>query len=371
MNDLIAIRLKALREERKLSQDQLAAVFGFKDRQTVSAIETGERRISAEELLTAVQKLGKPLEYFTDPFMLVGEGQFSWRQSGTPQKGLAGFEQSAGRAIAAYRNLAKEVGKRPEILRRELRLTAHSTFEQAMAAGERFVEDYDLGDVPADRLAQAMEEKLGILVLMVDAIKGISGAACRVRDLDAVLINRNEVVGRRNFDLAHELFHILTWEAMPPAHIEDASDGGAGPRRTGKKSRVEQLADNFAGAVLMPRRVLERFGPWDNELPKRLNKVAAELRVSAKALKWRLVAAGLVDRATADTVSDADLRNNGQAAGKSKLPTMFSKTFIEVIGAALLQGHVSMRRAAELLDVAVDDIPDLCTVYGLEAPDEL
>jgi len=371
MTDLIAIRLKALREERKLSQDQLAAVFGFKDRQTVSAIETGERRISAEELLTAVQKLGKPLEYFTDPFMLVGEGQFSWRQSGTPQKSLAEFEQSAGRAIAAYRKLAEEVGKRPEILRRELRLTAHSTFEQAMAAGERFADDYDLGDVPADRLAQAMEEELGILVLMVDAIKGISGAACRVRDLDAVLINRNEVVGRRNFDLAHELFHILTWEAMPPAHVEDATDGGAGPRRAGRRSRVEQLADNFAGAVLMPRLVLERFGAWEKDLPKRLNKVAAELRVSATALKWRLVAAGLVDRATAETVSDADLRNNGQAGGKSKPPTMFSKTFIEVIGAALLQGHVSMRRAAELLDVAVDDIPDLCTAYGLEAPDEL
>ena len=46
-------------------------------RQTVSAIETGERRISAEELLTAVQKLGKPLEYFTDPFLLVGEGQIT------------------------------------------------------------------------------------------------------------------------------------------------------------------------------------------------------------------------------------------------------------------------------------------------------
>jgi Zn-dependent peptidase ImmA (M78 family)/transcriptional regulator with XRE-family HTH domain len=371
MNDLIAIRLKALREQRKLSQDQLAAMFGFKDRQTVSAIETGERRISAEELLTAVQKLGIPLEYFTDPFMLVGEGEFSWRQSGTPPKNLADFELSAGRAIAAYRKLAEEVGKRPEILRRELRLTGHSTFEQAMAAGERFADDYDLGDVPADRLAQAMEEKLGILVLMVDAIKGISGAACRVRDLDAVLINRNEVIGRRNFDLAHELFHILTWEAMPPAHVEDASEGGAGPRRTGKKSRVEQLADNFAGAVLMPRKVLEGFGPWRNDLAKRLNKVAVELRVTATALKWRLVAAGLLDRVTADTVSDAELRNNGRAAGKSKPPPMFSKTFMAVISAALLKGVVSMRRGAELLDVAVDDIPDLCTAHGLEAPDEL
>lgn len=369
MLDLIAIRLKALREERKLSQEQLAALFGFKDRQTVSAIETGERRITAEELLTAVQKLGKPLEFFTDPFMLVGEGQFSWRQS-APQKNLAEFEQSAGRAIAAYRKFAPEVGRRPDQLRPALRLTGQSTFEQAIAAGERFVEDYELGDVPADKLADVMEGKLGILVLMVNAIKGISGAACRVRDLDAVLINRNEVIGRRNFDLAHELFHILTWEAMPPAHIEDATEGGA-MRGKQKRSRVEQLADNFAGAVLMPRQALERLGPWDKDLAKRLNTAAAALRVTASALKWRLVAAELLDKAAAETVSDAELRNNGRAATKSKPPTMFSKTFMEVIAAALSRGLLSMRRAAELLDVAVDDIPDLCTAYGLEAPDEL
>src|ERR1700681_1237219 len=61
---LVGARIKALREERKLSQEDLARLFGFKDRQTVSAIETGERRVSAEELVLAVQKLGQPLEYF-------------------------------------------------------------------------------------------------------------------------------------------------------------------------------------------------------------------------------------------------------------------------------------------------------------------
>src|ERR1700730_15063923 len=85
---LIGARIKALREERKLSQDDLARLFGFKDRQTVSAIETGERRLSAEELLIAIEKLGAPLDYFTNPFQLVGEGKFSWRQSNVPLQRL-------------------------------------------------------------------------------------------------------------------------------------------------------------------------------------------------------------------------------------------------------------------------------------------
>ena len=87
---------------------------------------------------------------------------------------------------------------------------------------------------------------------MVDAIDGVSGAACRLPDLDVVLINRHEVAGRRNFDLAHELFHILTWDAMPPEHLEEATETS--------KIRVEQLANSFASALLMPEASLRQFG---------------------------------------------------------------------------------------------------------------
>ncbi|HEX4078867.1 MAG TPA: hypothetical protein VHX61_08350 [Rhizomicrobium sp.] len=110
------------------------------------------------------------------------------------------------------------------LLRHTLGLTKQHSFEDAMSAGERFAIEFELGDVPALRLADAMEQKLGILVLMVDALGGVSGAACRLPDLDAVLVNRYESPGRRHFDLAHELFHILTWKAMPPGHSEDATE---------------------------------------------------------------------------------------------------------------------------------------------------
>ena len=54
---LIGKRIRALREERNLSQENVAEIFGFKDRQTVSAIETGARRVTAEELVLAVERL--------------------------------------------------------------------------------------------------------------------------------------------------------------------------------------------------------------------------------------------------------------------------------------------------------------------------
>src|SRR3989344_6518121 len=79
MNELISRRLKAAREKLGLTQAQLTEKLGFKDRQTLAAIEAGQRKISAEELLRAVQVLGLDLEYFTDSFRLAGEGRFSWR----------------------------------------------------------------------------------------------------------------------------------------------------------------------------------------------------------------------------------------------------------------------------------------------------
>ena len=363
----IGSRIRALREERNLSQDSLARLFGFKDRQTISAIETGLRRVTAEELLLAVEKLDAPLEYFTDPFLLAGEGRFSWRQSGVDAEQLAAYENDAGRWIAAFRALAPQVGRDAPFLRRALGLDRHSRFEDAMQAGERFVSEFELGPVPALRLADVMERELGILVLMVDVSDGISGAACRLPELDAVLIPHREVAGRRHFDLAHELFHILTWDTMPPEHSEEARETGG--------NRVEQLANNFAAALLMPVGALERPSGWSHlvqgDLIARLNSAADDLHVTSSALRWRLVALGELTAAAARSLPEPALRNNGHDAVEAPLPPLFSKPFVEVLALAIDKGLVSVRRAAALLDATVEDLSQIFTAHEVEGPVEL
>ena len=87
--------------------------------------------MTAEELLLAVEKLGASLEYFTDPFLLAGEGRFSWRHTGVDAQRLAACEHSSGRWIAAFRTLAPAVGRETPLLRRALGLTRRSWFEDA------------------------------------------------------------------------------------------------------------------------------------------------------------------------------------------------------------------------------------------------
>ena len=109
----------------------------------------------------------------------------------------------------------------------------------------------DLGEFPARELAAAIEAPLGILMLMVDPIHGVSSAACRLPELDAIIINRTESPRRQNADISHELFHILTWETMPPERIETAEQVWDSPvgRKAARNVRTEQLADNFSSGL--------------------------------------------------------------------------------------------------------------------------
>ena len=152
---------------------------------------------------------------------------------------------------------------------------------------------------------------------------------------------------------------------MPPEHIEEVT-----PKT---RTRVEQLADSFASAVLMPAAVLDRFGDWttlpDDKLSARLNATADELLVSASALRWRLVSLGRLDKAVGSRVPENKLRHNGRLEpAEEALPPLFSKSFIEVIGRAIDQGGVTVRRVSYLLGLSIDDLADLFKTYGVEAP---
>ena len=363
----IGSRIKAFRQQHGLSQDELARSVMIKDRQTISAIETGIRSVKAQELLLIAEKLQVSIEYFTDPFRLEGEARFSWRQKNVSSKLLDQYEKRASEWIGAYRTLAPKVGIKPVLIRPSLSLTKHSQYEDAMDAGDRFAESFDLGNVPARRLVEVMGDRLNILVLMVNAEEGISGAACRLPEMDTVLITRSEIAGRRHFGLAHELFHILTFEAMPPNHVESSDEKGG--------DRGEHLANNFAAAVLMPTSIVKQFGPWkdldQSVLIEKLNTIASNLEVTSTALLWRLVSIGSLPRTQARSIPESSLRNNGGKDTDSTKPPLFSKRFVDVLVQALNQGHISTRRAATLIGLPIDELPELMLSHGVEYSLEL
>lgn len=367
---IIAQRVRSARERAGLTQAQLCERLGFKDRQTLSAIEAGQRKVTADELVRLINATGLDLDFFTDPLRLVGEGRFSFRARGASDAALDTFEEQAGRWIATWRELGRMQKASTTPLRPRLTLDVSSTFEQAQATGEALASEWTLGDFPALRLPEAVESKLEVLVLFVDMPAGVSGAACQLPPHDAILVNRQEREGRRNFDLAHEVFHVLTWDSLPPRRVDRDNPSGY------KDKRTEQFADNFAGALLMPAEAVRRR--WEaraqgSDVHDWLNATAETYRVTAKALKNRLLALGLLTKADQMGIDDNRLTWNGRTPAEERGPApAFSRRFMERIRLAIERGDLSVRRAVEILGTTgTGGLKELFRAHGLEVPFDL
>jgi XRE family transcriptional regulator, fatty acid utilization regulator len=278
---------------------------------------------------------------------------------------LAAFEEQARRWIATYRELGLQEGAEPRRLGQKLELAPWSSFEDAEASAEMLWKAWELGDVPADRLEEAVETQLGALVLYVDAAEGISGAASQLPGLQAILVNRREPRGRRSFDLAHELFHVLTWDAMPPRRVEPLEV------RAVKGNRVEQMAESFAAALLLPAPVVSaRWAARGGEaLALWMSRTAADLRVSVPALQWRLVNLGHLSKTEAQAMPPTPKQTASTVYGT--LPLLFSRRFVERVSGAVEAGRLSLRRAAGLLGLSLAELVELCAAHGCPLSYEL
>jgi Zn-dependent peptidase ImmA (M78 family) len=248
----------------------------------------------------------------------------------------------------------------PRWLEHKLALTPRSTYEQAQAAAHALVDSWNLGDRPAELLREAVEHHLGALVLYVDAPPGVSGAAWQVPGFNAILVNRAEPEGRRNFDIAHELFHLLTWDVMAPDRVDEAS---------GKRKRVEELANNFAGALLMPAPTMAaRWEARDvtSDVHDWLNDTAVDMRVSAVACMWRLHNLGLFTKANLQEIDERRLVANGRPLDAIAPIPKFSEQFVRCIAVALNAGRLSVKRAASLLSLTMQELAALLSDYGFE-----
>ena len=335
--------------------------MGLPHRQTLTSIEAGNRTVSPEELVRAAEALGVDLDAFTDPHRLVGEGRFSFRADRVSPEEVQAFEATAGGWIATHRTLLQDDGVSPSRLHSRLDLVPGSSFEEAHAAAEEVRREWGLGDVPSTLLPGAIEREMGAQVLFVDAPPGMSGAAVRLPGHQTILVNRQEPAGRRNFDIAHELFHLLTWDSMPPDRIEPTKVPGK------KGNRVERLAENFAGALLMPAEPL--FERWNDrggsDLTKWLNVTATALGVSSVALKWRLVVLGIMSRRKAEEIDDAELAANGGLDTSSK-PLLFNRDFVARVHRAVETGRLSLAKATGILGLSMPEFGALCRAYGLQ-----
>jgi Zn-dependent peptidase ImmA (M78 family)/transcriptional regulator with XRE-family HTH domain len=360
-DDGIGRTIRELRRQQKLTQQELADRLGVNHAQVISSIEKGERALKATELIKLAELLS------VSPSALLAGSlppavQVAWRTIGS--------EDVRSREEARFLNRCRRYAFVEQIngvphgripLAFELD-TRRSSFEEVGVWANATRSVLAMGSIPALVLREVLENRWGVKILF-DHLEGGSAATARADFGDAILINASEVPWRRRYSLAHELFHLLTWERTRDVLLQRGGE---------TKGRVEQLADVFASCVLLPEEtVRHRFVPL-GEGPRMWFSffvMARELGVSTEALLWRLANLELIPSEIPQRYkTESRLSVLDKSLGRAREPEepKLPARYVHMAFRAYLEGKISIGKLAELMETTVGLLPRELAVYDLD-----
>lgn len=360
-------RIRALRKKLGITQQELADKVGFSALQIVSEIERGGRDVKAWELVRIAEALRTEVRLLISPDEPI-PARVLWRDY--PKEGAAALEASFLTRCRQYHDLEKLLGITPmrELPAVNLNPKTSSDLDTRRAAKD-VAKALDLGGRPAASLAAVLEGDYAVKVWYED-LGGVGSAASAAGDFGCgVLMHSKQAPWRRNFSLAHELFHLVTRETITTESVGDDQP---------LASRVERMADLFAASLLLPADVLEV------EILARIREdkisygdlvdLAREFSVSTEALIWRMVDCHRgfkVEQAKA-VLGDPAFRalDRSTMSAYWQEPPSLSERFVRLVCLAYRRGQLSRARVAQLLGTSLIDLPMTLHSYGFEDTDD-
>lgn len=347
--------VRRARDRAGLTQDELAVQAGFPNAQTVSDIERGVRDVKARELQRVAQALRTSYD------VLLGSrpepaAHVLWRRgtAAVPHAQEAEFLERASR----YALLEEWCDLPPaEPLPDFPFHPTTATFASVDALANRVARTLDMGSRPATALVKVLEERFRVKIFHSN-LPGDESAAC-VRDTfgAAVLMNASQAPWRRNFNFAHELFHLVTWDGVARAWPRDGTEPAWA-------EQLEQFANSFASHLLLPAEELSeqyRARCRDGSVSDAdMVELAREFDVSTQALVWRLVFLRLLRQDEAD---ETLARPGFQRLDRSTMaprwvtpPAGLPDRYVRLAYLAHAKGRISMARLAEFLETSVSEL---------------
>lgn len=369
----LAERLLTSRRRLGLTQEEVADKVDL-TRQAINEIENAKRGLSAFELHALAKLYGEPMERLLGAEEESKEECVLLRSLEVPPEARVALHRFVERC-REYHDLEEWCGELEKV---ELRPPTRSinTFAEAEALAREERQRLDLGQAPARELSRVLEEKVGVKLFYEPLGAGLAGASIRGQFGPAILVNNGDFPARRNWTLAHEYFHLLTFGSVANSRgPEPVSVCKGGPTDTGK-DRAEQLADAFTAEFLVPRDALhERLSPLLSEkkvTKEDLVRLADYFGVSAQALLWRVKAIyGLKRDAVISLLGDPEfiylartLRTDYETE-----PPVGSARFAALAIKAARKGEISRSRLAELLGINVASVGKVLKTFEEEPSD--
>ncbi len=359
-------QLRGVREGLGLTQEEVAQHLGLSSYQIVSYIESGKRELKASELVKLLRLYHKDIpDLFPPEKEMLRDPAVLWRSKEDDKKAL-NLEKRFLNICRNYHLLERKVGDVSERPFEPWRISQRKlNYEVVQGKAREICAELSLGNRPATSLPKILEEQLYFKIIYLD-LRGAGSAASTVGDFGpAILLNTRSAPWRRNYDLAHEFFHILTWETFEPGEVHCSND------REGK-SQADKFADAFASALLLPKQI------FTAEVEKRIEdkkvswldivQIAIEFEVSTEAVLWRAVHLKLLNKDHVDKViASPDFKRLDKALRKGKYVTAleFSRRLVYLGFKAMMLRRVSRAKLAEIFHVQLGLFDDFLTKYGL------
>lgn len=273
----LADKLKYARDRVKLNGEQVKSLTDI-GQSSLSDFEKGKRVPSLLQLRSLAQIYNRSLAFFLDDGPIPAEAVM-WRER--PEESAADIETKFLQLCEQYRNLEVWCNDLPDSCLPQPKRKI-SSYTDAELLADQVRRELELGDRPGGELLRVLEEYCHMKVFHLD-FEPTGTAACSKSDSfgSAILLNKGNVSWRRNFDLAHELFHLLTWD--------DFRSGNE--TSFGAPEIEEKWATCFASNLLMPTDSIKEAIRQRNKSGQlsfaELYDIAREFDVSIEALLWK------------------------------------------------------------------------------------
>ena len=230
-------RLRLARKMAGLSMEDLTKkAKGIVTKQAISKYEKGIIKPSSDVLIHLALALGVKPEYFYRHSKIELSGMQFRKRSKLPVKIIESLKQRTIDFLERYIELENILGVHEKFINHLTDFPVES-LKDVENASLKLRNKWKLGLAPITNLLELLEENC-IKIYEVQNIKDFDGLTASVGDLHAIVINKDLPPDRIRFTAAHELAHILC--EFP------------------KNSQKEKLCHAFAGALLLPKVILER-----------------------------------------------------------------------------------------------------------------
>ncbi len=357
----LASRLKSARESVGLSLTEAAKRLGFINYQTLSTIENAGREVKVSELAKFARVYFRDISYFLEEHTTEPVYSFLWRNPPVKNEKRKETEGKIFLKCEQYNLLEKLLNLSidrgfVDASKEDIR-NNHQIGSLALRTSDML----KLGSRPSFTLQKVLEQDYGVKILFLPLEYG--SAVCTVHPQcgKAIVINSKEAPWRRNYDMAHELFHLILWKVFPPRELADEK----------LFAEMEKKAEKFASMLLLPENeVVEetaRFLESNKKITySDLVDIAMDFGVSTRALLYRYAYLQYLDWGKADEIAKdeelAELSRERRYVGKDRAT---SNRFITLAVRCLRKGLLSRGKFAEIVEIDRSDIDNFIENKGM------